>query len=192
MISVGKTLISDDIKESFFLCHLEKCKGACCVEGDLGAPLEEEELSIIDAIYPVVKPYLSQEGVKAIDTQGCHLLDEEGDYSTTTIGGKECSFAVYDDNGILKCGFEKAFLDGKTTFRKPLSCHLYPIRVTKYDDYDALNYDQWKICSDACVLGESMNLPLYKFLKESLIRKYGEQWYLELCAAIENPPIQAS
>lgn len=184
MIVVGNTRISDDIKEKQFVCHLEKCKGACCVAGDLGAPLDDTELDKLDQIYPDVKPYLSQEGIDVIEKEGTYILDEEGEYSTTTVDGKECAFAIYDQKGILKCGIELAYRDGKTDFQKPISCHLYPIRVTKYKDYIALNYDQWSICDDACKLGESLGVPVFEFLKEPLIRRFGEDWYLELAKEI--------
>jgi hypothetical protein len=186
MILVENTVISDDIKEKFFVCNLDKCKGACCVEGDLGAPLEEEELAIMDEIYEKVKPYMSEEGIKAVEEQGTYIKDWEGDYSTTTIGGKECAFAFYDEKGILKCAIEQAHIDGKTDFKKPISCHLYPIRITKYENYEALNYDQWSICSDACTFGAELGVPVYKFLKDPLIRKYGEAWYAELVQEIEG------
>ena len=185
VIELGKTILSDDIKEQFFVCNLEKCKGACCVEGDLGAPLEESELPILEEIYNKVKPYLTVGGVKAIERQGTYILDEDREYSTPTIEGKECAYAVYDEKGILKCGIEQAYLDGKTDFKKPISCHLYPIRATKYSEFEALNYDRWDICSPACDLGSSLNVPIYKFLKEPLIRKYGQQWYADLVKIIE-------
>ena len=186
MIEIGKTILSDDVKEQFFVCNLEKCKGACCVEGDLGAPLEEDELPILEEIYSKVKPYLSEAGVEAIREQGAYILDEDGEYSTPTIGGKECAYAVYDEKGILKCGIEQAFLEGETDFKKPISCHLYPIRATKYEEFEALNYDRWDICSPACDLGNQLNVPVYKFLKDPLIRKYGEEWYQGLTEIIEN------
>lgn len=186
MIILDNAVISDDIKEQLFTCDLKKCKGACCVEGDLGAPLEAEELPIMDEILDKVKPYLSGEGLAAIEEHGPYILDEEGDYSTTTVNNKECAFAIYDEQKILKCGIEQAQLDGKTDFKKPISCHLYPIRITKYDHYDALNYDRWDICSAACILGEKLGLPVYKFLKEALTRKYGEAWYAELVEEIER------
>ncbi len=125
MIKVGEVLVSDDIRDVEFVCHLEKCKGACCVEGDLGAPLEEDELPIMKEIQEKVKPYLTPEGLKSIEEQGAYILDEDGDYSTPTIGGKECAYAHYNDLGILKCGIEQAYLDGKIEYRKPISCHLY-------------------------------------------------------------------
>ncbi len=185
MIIEGNAVLSDDLKEHFFVCNLEKCKGACCVEGDLGAPLDQNELPIVDQVLDEVMPYLSDEGKKAIQKNGPYILDEEGDYSTTTINNKECAFAIYDQRGILKCGIEQAYNDGKISYKKPISCHLYPIRITKYDHYDALNYDQWEICSDACDLGQELKVPVYKFLKDPLIRKYGEKWYSQLCDQIE-------
>jgi hypothetical protein len=186
MIQVGDILVSDDIKTVEFVCHLEKCKGACCVEGDLGAPLEEEELPVMHEIQQAVSPYLTEEGRAAIKVQGPYILDEDGDYSTPTIGGKECAYAHYDEKGVLKCGIEQAYLDGKVKFRKPISCHLYPIRITKKKDFEAVNYHKWSICSDACKFGKSLGVPLYQFLKEPLIRKYGEGWYNNLVDAIEE------
>lgn len=186
MIKVGEVLVSDDIKEVEFVCHLEKCKGACCVEGELGAPLEDDELPIMEAIQEEIKPYITKEGLKSIKRHGPYLLDEDGDYSTPTIGGKECAYAHYDEQGVLKCGIEQAYLDGKTKFRKPISCHLYPIRITKKKDFEAVNYHKWSICSAACSFGKSLGIPLYKFLKEPLIRKYGKAWYKELVSQIES------
>lgn len=186
MIEVDHVILSDDIKEEFFVCNLEKCKGACCVEGDLGAPLTKDELPVLDDIYEDVKPYLMPEGRKAIEKQGKYILDEEGDYSTTTINGKECAYAIYDDRNILKCGIEQAHIDGKIDYKKPISCHLYPIRITSYEKFDAANYDRWHICSDACTFGKELGVPVYKFLKDPLIRKYGSEWYNKLENTIDR------
>ncbi len=180
MIVIENTVISDDVVDELFLCNLERCKGACCIEGDLGAPLSEEEMELIPKIYQEIEPYLTDNGKKAIKKKGYFLKDWQGDYSTPTIKGKECAYAIYNEKGILKCGIEKAYDDGKTDFKKPISCHLYPIRLTKYNHYTAVNYDRWLICSSACAFGIKMNMPLYKFLKEALIRKFGEEWYEKL------------
>ncbi len=190
MIVVENAVISDDIAENYFVCDLTKCKGACCVEGDLGAPLLTEELPAIEEVYPAVEPYLTEEGKEAIKKQGMYVFDEDGEFSTPTIDGKECAYATYDENGILKCSFEQAFNDKKTKFKKPISCHLYPIRITKYDDYDAVNYDRWEICNPACKLGMELKVPLYKFLKEPLIRKFGKEWYDKLCKEIKNREVE--
>lgn len=184
MIVIGNTCISDDIADKLFVCDLEKCKGACCVEGDLGAPLEKDELPVLADIYKYVKPYLSKAGKRAIKQQGFYIKDEEGDYSTPTIGNRECAYAIYDEKGILKCGIEQAYLDGKINFRKPISCHLYPIRITKYEEYHAINYERWQICNPACRHGQALGVPLYRFLKDPLIRQYGEDWYHELVRLI--------
>lgn len=180
MIVLQNTVISDDLKDRFFVCNLEKCKGACCVEGDLGAPLEEEELQVLADNYEQIKPYLSEAGRQAIEEQGLYIKDWEDDYSTTTIGNRECAYAIYDDDLTLKCGIEQAYLDGKISWKKPISCHLYPIRITKYDGFEALNYDKWSICSPACSFGADLGVRVYQFLKEPLIRKYGAEWYQEL------------
>ena len=180
MIVLQNTVISDDIKDKFFVCNLEKCKGACCVEGDLGAPLETEELQLLADNYEQIKPYLSDAGRQAIAEQGLYIKDWEDDFSTTTIGNRECAYAIYDDNLTLKCGIEQAYLDGKISWKKPISCHLYPIRITKYDGFEALNYDKWQICNPACSFGADLGVRVYQFLKEPLIRKYGAEWYQEL------------
>lgn len=187
MILVGNAVISDDIKEQFFVCDLEKCKGACCVEGDSGAPLEDEETIIIEQIYPLVKDYITEEGRKVIEEKGTWVIDKDGDKGTPTIGdNRECAYALYDEKGILKCGIEQAYLDGKTDFKKPISCHMYPIRITKYDQFEALNYDRWHICSAACKLGSKLGVPIYKFLKDALVRRYGQDWYADLVKEIEG------
>jgi hypothetical protein len=189
MLKVGEVLVSDDVRDKEFVCNLEKCKGACCVEGDFGAPLEESELKILEEIYPIVKPYLSKEGIAAIEKQGTHTVDDDGDLCTPVIDGRECVYAIYDKKGILKCGIEQAYLDGKTDWKKPISCHLYPIRVTKKKDFEALNYHKWHICSPACALGKELQVPVYKFLKDPLIRKYGAPWYQQLVQVIEESPL---
>ncbi|MDX2188546.1 MAG: DUF3109 family protein [Bacteroidota bacterium] len=185
MMIIGNTCISDDIKEQYFVCDLNKCKGACCEEGDAGAPLEKEELAIIDEVYSRVLPYLPEKSIKTIEQKGLYEVDSEGDYCTTTVGTRECVFAI-KENGILQCAFEKAYNDGVIGFKKPISCHLYPIRVSKTNIFELVNYHQWQICSDACVNGKRAKIPLYKFLKDPLIRKFGSKWYTQLVESIEN------
>ncbi|GGH46020.1 DUF3109 family protein [Dyadobacter endophyticus] len=186
MILIENTCISDDIEDQEFVCNLDKCKGACCVEGDSGAPLDEGELAILDEIYPQVAPYLTEAGKEVIAAEGTWTKDWDGDYVTPVINGRECAYAIYDQKGILKCGIEEAYNDGKISYKKPISCHLYPIRVTKYEQYHALNYDRWEICSPACSLGQQLKVPVYKFLKDPLIRAYGEDWYRQLSHEIDE------
>lgn len=188
MIKIGEVLVSDDVVEKEFVCNLDKCKGACCVEGDFGAPLDADELPILEEIYPIVKPYLTQDAIRVIEKLGTHTTDDDGDLCTPVIDGRECVYAIYDKKGILKCGIEQAYLDGKISWKKPISCHLYPIRITTKKNFEALNYNKWHICSPACVLGKELQVPVYKFLKAPLIRKYGEQWYGALEQAVEERP----
>ncbi|WMJ74532.1 DUF3109 family protein [Cytophagaceae bacterium ABcell3] len=186
MIVIDNTIISEDIAEQMFLCDLKKCKGACCIEGDSGAPLEISELDTLEKNYSKIKPYLMPEGIKAIEEQGLYVKDGfDDEFVTPTIGGRECAYVTYE-NGMLQCGIEKAWKDGKIKFQKPISCHLYPIRISKYDHYEALNYDRWYICNDACRNGMENGVEIYKFTKDALIRKYGEDWYKQLVYKIEN------
>ena len=156
------------------------------MEGDLGAPLYDEELGILDDIYPEVEPYLNDVGRAAIEKQGKYILDDDNEFSTPTIGGKECAYAIYDEAGILKCAIEMAQRDGKIDYPKPMSCHLYPLRVKRYEKFEAINYDRWHICKDACTNGMNLKVPLYEFLRGPLIRKYGEGWYNKLVEVIED------
>ena len=186
MIAIENTLVSDEILENSFVCDLNKCKGECCVAGDMGAPLDLDELPVLDAIYETIKPYLSATGISALEKQGLYLIEEgEDEYTTPLIDGKECAYAVFD-KGIAACGIERAFLDGKIDFKKPVSCHLYPVRISKYDGYDAVNYHRWEVCSPACSLGKQLKVPVYIFLKEPLLRKYGQEWYNQLEYAAQH------
>lgn len=180
MLEVKNTLVHEDVLKEDFVCNLNKCKGACCIEGDSGAPLEEEELAILAEIYPKVKPYMTAKGIEAIEKDGTHVTDFEGDYTTTCVDtNKECAYVTWE-NGITKCAIEKAYEEGVVGWKKPISCHLYPIRTTKYPEFDVLHYDRWSICSSACSFGSELNVKVYEFLKNPLIRKYGEEWYKEL------------
>ncbi|TWP23883.1 DUF3109 family protein [Apibacter muscae] len=180
MIQIDDTLISLDLIQKEFVCNLNKCKGICCVEGDSGAPLDEDELSILDDVYDDVKPYLREEGRASIEKQGKYVVDLDGDYVTPLIDDNECAYVIYDDKGIAKCAIEKAYEDGKINYKKPISCHLYPVRLQKLKSYLAVNYDQWYICSDACTFGKELKVKVFQFLKEPLIRKFGKDWYLQL------------
>lgn len=179
MISIKNTLISSQLQDVCFCCDLDACKGACCVEGDAGAPLTEEEISILEDVQEKVYPFMSEEGVEVIKKQGVFEYDAGGNFVTPLIADRECAFTVFE-NGIATCAIEKAFLAGHQPFRKPVSCHLYPVRISEYDDFDAVNYHEWHICSAALAKGKELNLPLYVFLENALIRKYGNSWYEEL------------
>ena len=184
MILVQHTVISDDIRDHPFVCNLTACHGACCVEGDQGAPLETDELAVLARIYPQVAPFLSVEGRAEIEKSGTHVVESDGTLATPTIGGRECAYALWDEKMVLKCGIEQAYRAGVIDFPKPISCHLYPIRITKYDGFEALNYDRWDICAPACANGRALGVPVYRFLKEPLIRRYGPAWYEALEAEI--------
>ena len=186
MISIGETLISEDLFEKQFVCDLTACKGACCVEGDAGAPLDAEEVAILQKEYPKIKDYLRPKGIAAIEEQGTHVIDElDGEPVTPLVNDAECAYVVFDEKGTTLCGIEKAWKEGKTDFRKPVSCHLYPVRVQKYSSFEAVNYHKWQICSAACSLGEELKVPVYRFTKDALIRKYGSEWYQDLERAAE-------
>ncbi|WP_282148762.1 DUF3109 family protein [Algibacter lectus] len=180
MFQLGKTIISEEIVKKDFLCNLSACKGACCIDGDAGAPLEEDEIKIMEAIYPKVKPFLRQEGIDAIDAQGTYTTSEDGDLETPLINGADCAYVIFDDKNVALCAIEEAYNQGEIDWKKPVSCHLYPVRVQDYSEFSAVNYHKWQICDDACELGEELGVPVYKFVKEALIRKFGEDWYAEL------------
>ena len=189
MIEIGSTIISRDIFEEHFLCDLLKCKGACCVEGDSGAPLTKEEAQIIEAEFSAYADYLPGKHKHEIEKQGFSVIDKDGDLVTPLVNNGQCVYTYTDEKGILKCAIEKAYFEGKTTFRKPVSCHLFPIRITAYKRFDAVNYQELAICKPGKECGRSAKLPLFKFLKEPLIRKYGEEWYAEVeiaAAYLEN------
>lgn len=188
MIIVQDKLVSDDVVEQQFVCNLSACKGACCWEGDYGAPLEAAELAILERIQEKIRPFLRAEGIAALDAQGPHQwYDGMGEHGTPLIDGGPCAYMTYDALGIAQCGIEMAWRAGEVDFQKPISCHLYPIRVDKFEhlDTEALNYDRWKICSAACELGEKEKVPVYQFVKSALIRKFGQEFYDELDGAAQ-------
>jgi hypothetical protein len=180
MIEIGRTIISRDIFENKFVCNLSKCKGACCIEGNSGAPLTQEEAEIIENEYPRLKKYLPKKHRKEIQKQGFSIIDSDGDLVTPLVNKRQCAYSFYNENGILKCAIEKAFFKGETFFRKPISCHLFPIRIKEYKRFDAVNYEELNVCKPALECGEKLQVPLYQFLKDPLIRKYGEEWYHEV------------
>lgn len=180
MVEVGGHLVSEELFKENFICHLDKCKGACCIEGDAGAPLLASEIQILEDIYPHVKPYMTVKGIETIEKFGTSVRDLDDDLTTPCVdGNKECAYVTWE-NGITKCAIEKAYEDGAVNWKKPISCHLYPIRLTSYPEFDMLHYDRWSICSSACSFGDEHQIKVYQFLKAPLIRKYGENWYRQL------------
>lgn len=184
MIQIEDTMISLDLVERFFHCDLSRCKGGCCIEGEAGAPLEKKELYILRTILPAVWDDLSSDAKMVINEQGVGYIDADNDIVTSIVDGKNCVFTYYDKDGICKCAIEKAYSEGRINFMKPVSCHLYPIRITQYKNYTAVNYHRWKVCRAAEMLGEQKHIPVYRFLREPLIRKFGEEWFnaLDTCA----------
>jgi len=179
IIEHGNTLLSDELFTQKFVCDLNACKGACCVEGDRGAPLNAKDIEDIQRNIELIKPYMTRKGLELLKFEGFAEGFDERDMATTCLPTGECVFA-FREKGILSCAIEKSYKEGKSDYYKPISCHLYPIRVGKIGDMDSLNYHQWNICKAACSLGKKLNLPVFQFLKEPLIRQYGTEWYNEL------------
>ncbi len=182
MLRIGDTIFSSDIYEKKFKCNLSACHGSCCREGDSGAPLTADEVSILDDIWPGVKPWLRPEGIRSIEEKGKSVIDFENENVTPLIGNEECAYTVFQDN-IYMCGIEMAWNAGKISFRKPLSCHLFPIRIKYYSDFTAVNYQALGICAAARSKGEEEGIYVYEFLKEPLILALGKDIYSELCIA---------
>lgn len=178
VIAIENVIVSDDVVEAKFVCDLHKCKGGCCEDGDAGAPLEKEEKKLIDKYFDTIRPYLTPEGLREIKSQGKYLYDREFGWVTPTIDGKICAYGHRDHQGIIKCGIEQAYNDGKIDWKKPISCHLYPIRIAKSREYIRVNYEPREtLCQPGCALGKKLKLPVYQFLKEALIRKFGTEFY---------------
>lgn len=171
--------MSLDLIEKQFVCDPASCRGECCLYGDSGAPLEPEESIILEKIYDKLKPFLRPEGVNAIEQIGTSMTDRDGDLVTPLIMNRECAYTLIE-NGIYKCAIEKAYLKKKITFRKPASCHLFPIKIKNHSGFESVNYEQWEICKPARILGEKRGIPVFRFLKDPLIRKFGKKWYSEL------------
>ncbi|MEN9994781.1 MAG: hypothetical protein RL762_1438 [Bacteroidota bacterium] len=190
LVEIEDKIVSTQIFERQFVCDLTACKGACCIEGDNGAPVTAEEVQIIEANLPKIKPFMRPEGIAAVEKNGVAYLDNDLEPATTLVNGAECAFVFFDDAGIAKCAIEKAQREGHIDFLKPISCHLYPIRTKQFQDYTALNYEKWDICEPACACGEKLEVPVYKFLKEPLIRAFGPKFFQELevvASELENP-----
>ena len=181
MIIIQNTLVSEELLDEQFVCDLQACKGACCVEGDSGAPLELDETDRLEETWDAVKPYMRQEGIDAINEKGMWQVDRDNDLVTTLVGKHgECAYVVFDASGIAKCSLEQAFLDGKTNWKKPLSCHLYPVRLSQLADFIGVNYHRWHLCAPACTCGTKLKVPVFRFLREPLTRKFGASWFTEL------------
>lgn len=177
MIQIDDYLLSEELFSEHFVCDLGACKGACCVEGDAGAPLEAEEIDKLEEELDEIMPFLTDKGKAVIRQEGVFEVDQDGDFVTPLVNHRECAFATFDKKGIAKCGIEEAQRAGKTSFKKPISCHLYPIRVHKGKYHEALNYHRWPICTPACECGSKLKVKVFRFLKDAIIQKYGEKFY---------------
>jgi len=186
MIEIEDKIISDDLFEKKFVCDLQKCKGVCCVEGDSGAPLTKKEILEIDKNISKIKTEMSPTGLSILEKKDFYYVDSDGDQVTSLINDKECVFVVYDQNKIAKCSIESAFRKNKINFNKPISCHLYPIRVKKYKNFQAINVDSWHICQPACKCGTELNVPVFKFLKNAIVRSWGLIFFQQLDSVYEQ------
>jgi hypothetical protein len=186
MLQIKDTIVALDVIEENFLCDLSACKGECCIEGDSGAPLEADEVQLLEEILPAVWDDLSSEAKKIIQEQGVAYRDTDGDMVTSIVNGKDCVFTCYDEAGTCLCTIEKACKEKRIDFYKPISCHLYPIRIRRYRDFNAVNYHRWQVCKAAVALGNKTGLKVSQFLKEPLVRKFGQEWYNELCLAADE------
>jgi len=183
MIQIDDVVVSRTVFEKKFVCDLSACKGACCVDGEGGAPLTDEEIEILTDNLETIKPYADERGQKVIEEQGIWMRDTDGEKVTTLVDGAQCSFVFFDADGSSKCGVEQAFNDGKIDFIKPISCHLYPIRLREYRKFTAMNFHEWEICEPACACGEELEVPVFRFLKEPITRKFGDEFFEKLLEA---------
>ncbi len=186
MLQIGDTIVSLDLAERFFCCDLDACHGECCIEGDAGAPITENEKKELERLLPEINDELLPQAQEVIRQQGVSYVDEEGDMVTSIIDGRNCVFTCFAPGGMCQCAIEKAYRNGRVAMRKPISCYLYPLRITEYHSFTAVNYHRWKICRPAEALGRKLGLRLYQFLKEPLIQRFGKEWYDELCLACES------
>ena len=185
MIIIDDIIVSDEFRNARFCCNVQQCLGVCCVEGDAGAPLEEEEISLIEDHLDEIKPFMRPEGIEVTTWRGVFDYDMHGDFVTPLINDKDCAFVYYEGN-IARCAIEKAYEEGRIHFQKPVSCHLYPVRVTRGKAFETVNYHKWHICEQARTFGKDQGIHLYRFLKEGFIRKYGQEWYDKLAKEIET------
>lgn len=185
MLQIKNTLVTLDMAERFFQCDLSKCLGECCIEGDAGAPITEEELEKLEKVKEIVWDDLLPAARERIKEAGVGYVDEEGDLVTQIVDGRNCVFTTYAPGGMCLCAIEKAYREGRCDWRKPMSCYLYPLRLTTYPTFTAVNYHRWKICKCAEILGRANGTRLYQFMKEPLIERFGQEWYDELCEACE-------
>ncbi len=186
MLQIKDTLVSLDLAERYFCCDLDACRGACCIEGDAGAPITQQEYKLLEQVTPIVSDDLTPAGRREIAEHGVGYHDPEGELVTTIVDGRDCAFCTYAPGGLCLCAIEKAYNKGLTTFRKPQSCYLYPVRLTHYPTFTAVNYHRWKICKPAEVLGRKLGIRLYQFLKQPLIDTFGQEWYDELALTCEE------
>lgn len=185
MLEIGNTLVSLDLAERFFCCDLDACHGECCIEGDAGAPITRAEYDRIKQLLPEIWDEMLPAAKTVVEENGVGYIDEEGDLVTSIVDGRNCAFTCYAPGGLCQCAIEKAYREGRVDFRKPLSCYLYPVRISKYPTFTAVNYHRWKICRPAESLGRKLGIRLYQFLKEPLTERFGKEWYDELCMACE-------
>ncbi len=186
ILQVGQVLLSSDIVTCCFCCDLEACRGACCIEGESGAPLLPDEVALLEQVLPEAEPLLSEPARRLIARQGVSYTDADGDLVTSIVNGKDCVFTCYDEQGCCYCAAEKCFRQGRTAWPKPISCALYPIRETRLSSgQTALNYHRWSVCAPAVRRGNQLGLPLYRFLADPLVRRFGQEWYDELCATVK-------
>lgn len=186
MIQIQDTLVSLDVIEQYFCCDFDKCLGACCIEGDAGAPVSEDEIEELEEAMERVADDLTPAGRRAIDEQGVVSIDCEGELGTTIVDGRECAFCTFGPGGMTLCALEKAYREGRSRWCKPRSCRLYPVRLKDYGRYIAVNYDRWKVCRGAETKGRALGLRVYQFLKGPLIERFGEEWYRELSLTAEE------
>lgn len=186
MFRLKDTLVSEELLENEFSCNLSACKGACCVAGEAGAPVDRDEIPKLESIQEDIRPFLRTEGIEAIEAQGVAVKNDFDEYETPLVNGAECAYATFTDNGTALCGIETAYREDKIDWKKPLSCELYPVRAQKLGKMTALNYHEWDICDPACELGKQLDQPIYKFVKDALIKKYGEEYYAELEEVAED------